>query len=209
MADSNIQSVLQEERSFTPPAPFAKRARPTAAELEALHAQAEADPNGFWADLARRELHWETPFTVTLDDSKAPNYRWFTDGRLNVAWNCLDVHLTERGHKTAIVFEGEPGDTRRLSYRELHAEVCRFANALSARGVKSGDRVVIYMPLVPEIVIAMFACVMHEFHERRDFFGRRDSDGIGQRNGAHTELARVGWGFQALARRIQFRMIGA
>ena len=158
MADSNIQSVLQEERSFTPPAPFVARARLTAADLEALHAQAEADPNGFWADLARRELHWETPFSVTLDESNAPNYRWFTDGRLNVSYNCLDVHLTERGHKTAIVFVGEPGDTRRLSYRELHAEVCRFANALSARGVKSGDRVVIYMPLVPEIVIAMFAC---------------------------------------------------
>ena len=158
MADSNIQSVLQEERSFTPPAPFAARARVTAAELQALYAHAERDPNGFWADLARRELHWHTPFTVTLDESQAPNYRWFTDGTLNVSWNCLDVHLTERGHKTAIVFEGEPGDTRRLSYRELHAEVCRFANALKAHGVKSGDRVVIYMPLVPEIVVAMFAC---------------------------------------------------
>ena len=158
MPDSNIRSVLQEERTFTPPAPFAARARLSAAELQALHVQAERDPNGFWADLARRELHWQTPFTVTLDESKAPNYRWFTDGKLNVAWNCLDVHLAERGHKTAIVFEGEPGDTRRLSYRELHAEVCRFANALKARGVKSGDRVVIYMPLVPEIVVAMFAC---------------------------------------------------
>ncbi len=158
MPDSNIQSSLHEERTFAPPAAFASRARPTAAELQALHAQAERDPSGFWADLARRELQWQTPFTVTLDESKAPNYRWFTDGKLNVSWNCLDVHLAERGHKTAIVFEGEPGDTRRLSYRELHAEVCRFANALKARGVKSGDRVVIYMPLVPEIVIAMFAC---------------------------------------------------
>ena len=96
-----------------------------------------SDPNGFWADLARRELHWQTPFTVTLDDSKAPNYRWFTDGQLNVSCNCLDVHLAERGHKTAIIFEGEPGDTRRLSYRELHAEVCRFANALKAQGVEA------------------------------------------------------------------------
>ncbi len=158
MADSNIQSVLLEERTFPSPAPFAARARLTARELQALHAQADKDPNGFWADLARRELHWHEPFTVTLDESKAPNYRWFTDGKLNVSWNCLDVHLAERGHKTAIVFEGEPGDTRRLSYRELHAQVCRFANALQARGVKSGDRVVIYMPLVPEIVVAMFAC---------------------------------------------------
>ena len=158
MADSNIQSVLLEERTFAPPAAFAARAQLAAAELEALHAQAAADPTGFWGDLARRELAWHTPFKVTLDDSKAPNYRWFTDGTLNVSWNCLDVHLAERGHKTAVVFEGEPGDTRRLSYRELHAEVCRFANALKARGVKQGDRVVIYMPLVPEIVIAMHAC---------------------------------------------------
>ena len=71
---------------------------------------------------------------MTLDDSKAPNYRWFTDGQLNVSFNCLDVHLEERGHKTAIIFEGEPGDMRRLSYRELHAEVCRFANALQGAG---------------------------------------------------------------------------
>ncbi len=158
MPESNIQSTLLEERTFEPPTAFTKRSQLAPAELEALHAQAEKDPTGFWADLARRELHWQTPFTVTLDDSKAPNYRWFTDGRLNVSWNCLDVHLAERGHKTALIFQGEAGDTRRLSYRELHAEVCRFANALKSRGVKQGDRVVIYMPLVPEIVIAMHAC---------------------------------------------------
>jgi acetyl-CoA synthetase len=158
MSESSIRSVLLEEREFPPPAPFLARARLTAKELQALHARAEQDPNGFWADLARRELHWHTPFTVTLDDSKAPNYRWFTDGTLNVSWNCLDVQLAESGHKTALIFEGEPGDTRRLSYRELHADVCRFANALKSRGVKKGDRVVIYMPLVPEIVVAMHAC---------------------------------------------------
>jgi acetyl-CoA synthetase len=158
MPESNIQSVLREERTFAPPAPFAARARLSPADLDALRARAKKDPIGFWADLARRELHWHTPFTVTLDESKAPNYGWFTDGQLNVSWNCLDVHLAERGHKTALIFEGEPGDTRRLSYRELHAEVCRFANALKSRGVKTGDRVVIYMPLVPEIVIAMHAC---------------------------------------------------
>jgi acetyl-CoA synthetase len=158
MSESNIKSVLLEERTFAPPAPFAARAQLSPQELQSLYARAEQDPTGFWADLARRELHWQTPFTVTLDDSKAPNYRWFTDGTLNVSWNCLDVQLAERGHKTALVFEGEPGDTRRLSYRELHSEVCRFANALKSRGVKKGDRVVIYMPLVPEIVIAMHAC---------------------------------------------------
>ena len=110
------------------------------------------------SELARSTCIGSKPFTVALDDSKAPNYRWFTDGELNVSWNCLDVHLAERGDKTAIIFEGEPGDTRTLSYRELHAEVCRFANALQSLGVGSGDRVVIYMPMVPEAVIAMQAC---------------------------------------------------
>jgi acetyl-CoA synthetase len=158
MPDKNIQSVLQEERSFPPAAPFAARAQIKPADLAALKARADREPESFWADLARQELTWHKPFSVVLDDRNAPNYRWFTDGELNASYNCLDVHLTDRGHKTAIVFEGEPGDTRRLSYRELHAEVCRFANVLRAQGVKRGDRVVIYMPLIPEIVVAMHAC---------------------------------------------------
>ena len=91
------------------------------------------DSGRIWRE---QELAWHKPFTVTLDESRAPNYRWFTDGQLNVSFNCLDVHLDDRGDKTAIIFEGEPGDTRRLSYRELHAEVCAFANALKAQGVK-------------------------------------------------------------------------
>ncbi len=115
-------------------------------------------PQAFWADQARQELVWHRPFTRVLDESRAPNFEWFADGQLNVAYNCLDVHLRERGHKTALVFEGEPGDSRRLSYQELHAEVCRASNALRALGVRCGDRVVIYMPLVPEIIIAMLAC---------------------------------------------------
>ena len=158
MAQPSIQSVLLEERTFEPSPGFVARSQLQPTALEALHAQAKADPTGFWADLARKELHWHRPFTQTLDESQAPNFRWFADGQLNVSWNCLDVHLEERGHKTAIVFEGEPGETRKLSYRELHAEVCRFANVLKSRGVEQGDRVVIYMPLVPEIVIAMHAC---------------------------------------------------
>jgi len=158
MPDKNIQSVLQEERTFPPAASFAARAQIKPADLEALRQRASREPERFWADLARQELTWHKPFSVVLDDRNAPNYRWFTDGELNVSYNCLDVHLTERGHKTAIIFEGEPGDTRRLSYRELHAEVCRFANVLRAQGVKRGDRVVIYMPLIPEIVVAMHAC---------------------------------------------------
>ena len=158
MADKNIKSVLLEERTFPPPAAFTARARIKPADLESLRKRARADHVGFWADLAAQELTWQTPFTEAFDDSDAPNYRWFSDGRLNASVNCLDIHLDERGHKTALIFEGEPGDVRRLSYRELHAEVCRFANALKAHGVRRGDRVIIYMPLVPEIVIAMHAC---------------------------------------------------
>jgi acetyl-CoA synthetase len=158
MAGKNIESVLLEERSFPPSPQFTAKAGLKAADLQKLRKAAAADHEGFWADLARKELVWQEPFTVGLDASEAPNYRWFVDGRLNVSFNCLDVHLAERGHKTAIIFEGEGGDTRHLSYRELHAEVCRFAGALRDQGVQRGDRVIIYMPLIPETVIAMHAC---------------------------------------------------
>jgi len=154
----NIKSVLVEERSFTPSADFTARARIKAEDLAKLKADAAANYKGFWARQAQSELRWHKPFSVTLDESNAPNYRWFVDGELNVSHNCLDVHLEERGHKTAITFVGEPGDVRHVSYRELHADVCRFANALSSLGVKQGDRVVIYMPLTVEAVVAMHAC---------------------------------------------------
>ena len=156
--DKNIESVLIEQRTFPPSPEFTARARVKPRDLEALRKRAADDHVGFWADLASQELSWHRPFTVALDETRAPNYRWFTDGRLNASWNCLDVHLNERGHKTAIIFEGEPGDVRRLSYRELHADVCRFANALKAQGINKGDRVVIYMPMVPEVLVAMHAC---------------------------------------------------
>jgi acetyl-CoA synthetase len=158
MADKDIQSVLQEDRVFPPSAQFRKTAALKAADLQAMYAKAERDSVGFWADLARAEIDWQQPFTVALDSDQAPNYRWFTDGRLNVSHNCLDVNLRERGGKIAIAFEGEPGDVRKLTYAELHGEVCRFANALKAAGIGRGDRVVIYMPLIPEAVIAMQAC---------------------------------------------------
>jgi acetyl-CoA synthetase len=149
---------LNEQRVFPPSKQFARNAVLKAADLEALHAKAAADYIGFWSDLALAEIVWHQPFTVPLDDADAPNYRWFADGQLNVSFNCLDVNLARHGDKAAIVFEGEPGDVRVLSYRELHAEVARFANALSARGVTAGDRVVIYMPLIPEAIVAMQAC---------------------------------------------------
>jgi len=158
MTDKNIKSSLLEERTFAPAPAFTARAVVKPADAEKMRQHAREDNVGFWMQLAARELSWQTPFTVGLDDSKAPNYRWFTDGRLNASVNCLDVHLSARGHKTAVIFEGEPGDVRRLSYRELHAEVCRFANALKDQGIARGDRVIIYMPLVPEILVAMHAC---------------------------------------------------
>jgi acetyl-CoA synthetase len=158
MAQKDIQSVLQEDRVFPPPAQFRKHAALKAADLQAMYSRAAQDYVGFWSDLATAEIDWHQPFTVALDDSRAPNYRWFTDGQLNVSFNCLDVNLRERSEKVAIVFEGEPGDVRTLTYAALHAEVCRFANALKARGIVRGDRVVIYMPLIPEAVIAMQAC---------------------------------------------------
>jgi len=158
MAQKDIQSVLQEDRVFAPSAQFRKHAALKAGELQGMYDKAAHDYVGFWADLANTEIDWRRPFTVPLDDSQAPNFRWFTDGQLNVSHNCLDVNLRERGEKVAILFEGEPGDVRKLTYAELHGEVCRFANALKATGIRHGDRVVIYMPLIPEAVIAMQAC---------------------------------------------------
>jgi acetyl-CoA synthetase len=158
MAQKDISSVLQEKREFPPSAAFRKQATIKAAQLQGMYDKAAEDYVGFWADLAVANIEWHRPFTVPLDDVRAPNYRWFTDGQLNVSYNCLDVHLAERGDKTAIIFEGESGESRKLTYAQLHQEVCRFANALKSKGIQPGDRVVIYMPLVPEVVIAMQAC---------------------------------------------------
>jgi acetyl-CoA synthetase len=158
MNNKSIESALSEHRSFPPPADFAAAAFPDASALQALREHAARDHEGFWAGQARTELRWHRPFTRTLDATRAPNYQWFADGRLNVSWNCLDAHLEERRQRTAILFEGEGGAVRRLSYGELHADVCRFANALRALGAKAGDRIVIYMPLIPEAIVAMHAC---------------------------------------------------
>ncbi len=158
MSNDNFQSVLAEKRKFPPPADFAAQAGLDAAKLTALRVAAEHDYIGFWGDLAKRELAWQTPFHIVLDESRAPNYAWFTDGRLNASVNCLDRHLGARGDKIAIRYEGEKGDTRNWTYKELHAEVCRLANALKSLGVKKGDRVVIYLPHSPEAVVAMQAC---------------------------------------------------
>ena len=148
-------SHLQDDGASYPPDPaFTAAAR--IAERAVVDA-ASADPIAWWEDQARR-LDWDTPWTRTLDDDDAPFFRWFTGGTLNVAANCLDRHLAERGDKVAFHWEGEPGDTQTITYRDLHARVCRFANGLKSLGVERGGRVAIYMGMVPELPIAMLAC---------------------------------------------------
>ena len=158
MSHEDIESILIEKRIFPASDKFKAAASFKKADMDALHAEAEADHEGFWARLAREEMDWHTPFSTVLDESRAPHYAWFTDGKINVSYNCLDRHIAERGDKTAIIFEGEKGDTRSLSYKQLLTDVCRFANGLKAQGIKKGDVVVIYMPMVPEAVVAMQAC---------------------------------------------------
>jgi acetyl-CoA synthetase len=158
VSTEDIKSGLIENRLFKPSAEFTAKARIKPDDLKAMQQQAENDYEGFWADQARKNLDWYKPFTEVLDDSNAPHFKWFADGKINVSYNCIDRHLAKKANKTAIIFEGEPGDVRHISYQQLHDEVCQFANALKAKGINSGDRVVIYMPMVPEAVIAMQAC---------------------------------------------------
>ena len=158
MAD--IESLKQESRVFSPPADMVKQAAVSGMDAyRALCDEAERDYEGFWARLARENLSWQTPFTKTLDESDAPFYKWFSDGKLNVSYNCLDRNL-ENGNaeKTAIIFEADGGEVTRLTYRELHGRVCQFANGLKSLGIRKGDRVVIYMPMSVEGVVAMQAC---------------------------------------------------
>ncbi|OGT19005.1 MAG: acetyl-coenzyme A synthetase, partial [Gammaproteobacteria bacterium RBG_16_57_12] len=155
---SNIESILHEQRLFQPSAQFRSGARISAEELSRLRLEAQADHAGFWGKLARQEITWQTPFETTLDTRNAPHYRWFHDGRLNVSHNCLDRHLPAKADKIAIIFESEQGAIQHIRYADLHRRVCQFANALKAQGVEQGDRVVIYLPMTPEAVIAMQAC---------------------------------------------------
>ncbi|SPD43675.1 acetate--CoA ligase [Cupriavidus taiwanensis] len=157
---SAIESVMQEHRVFNPPEAFASQAAiPSMDAYRALCDEAERDYEGFWARHARELLHWNKPFTKVLDESNAPFYKWFEDGQLNASYNCLDRNL-ENGNadKVAIVFEADDGTVTRITYRELHAKVCRLANGLKTLGIKKGDRVVIYMPMSVEGVVAMQAC---------------------------------------------------
>jgi acetyl-CoA synthetase len=155
----NIESVSHETRSFPPPAAFAKQANISSADFQAMNAEAAGDYTGYWARLARENLHWHKPFTLTLDESNAPFYRWFHDGLLNVSYNCLDVNLQNgNADKVAIIFEADDGAVTKVTYQTLYHKVCQFANGLKSLGIKKGDRVIIYMPMSIEGVIAMQAC---------------------------------------------------
>jgi acetyl-CoA synthetase len=159
MTQPTIESILQENRSFPPSDEFASKAAVKSLDAyKQLYAAAQADPTGFWADQATKELHWFKPWDTVLDWSNPPFAKWFDGGKINLSYNCLDRHLATRGDKPAIVWEGEPGDSVTLTYKQLHAEVCKFANVLKGQGVQAGDRVGIYMPMVPEAAIAMLAC---------------------------------------------------
>ncbi len=157
---SAIESVLVENRVFEPSKEVVDAARVSGmAGYHALCAEAEKDFNGFWARLARENLVWNKAFTQTLDESNAPFYKWFDDGELNASANCLDKHMgTPNENKVAVIFEADDGAVTKITYKELLARVCQFANALQARGVQKGDRVLLYMPMTPEGVIAMQAC---------------------------------------------------
>ena len=157
MSDTSSQTLdnlLAEDRTFPPSAEFAAQANLQAEAYE----RAAADPDAFWAEQANR-LSWSTPFSTVLDWSDAPHAKWFADGKLNVAYNCVDRHVEAgNGETVAIHWEGEPGDTRTITYAQLQVEVAKTANALSSLGLQAGDRVAIYLPTIPEAIFSMLAC---------------------------------------------------
>jgi acetyl-CoA synthetase len=154
-----IESVLSEHRTFHPDHAFVEHAHVSGmAAYEKLCADANNNYEKFWADLARELIVWKKPFTKTLNDSNAPFYKWFEDGELNVSYNCLDKHLSSQPNKIAIIFEADNGDVTNVTYKELYEKVCQFANGLKTFNLNLGDRVVIYLPMGIEAVVAMLAC---------------------------------------------------
>ncbi len=157
---AETEPVKQENRVFMPPTELVKHANISGMDAyQALCAEADRDYEGFWAARARENLQWHKPFTKVLDESNAPFYKWFEDGQLNVSYNCLDVNLQNgNADKVAVIFEADNGDVTKVTYRELHQKVCQFANGLRSLGIKKSDRVVIYMPMSVEGMVAMQAC---------------------------------------------------
>ncbi len=181
MSSGQIDTVMQEDRKFPPPAEFVSRALIDEKQYEELYAAAKADPQKFWGDLAKSELHWFAPFGQVLEWNE-PFAKWFVGGQTNVSYNCLDAHLTTaRRNKAALIWEGEPGEQRTLTYQQLHREVCKFASALKGLGLAKGDVATIYMPMVPELAIAMLACarlgIVHSV-----VFGGFSAEAIADRN---------------------------
>jgi acetyl-CoA synthetase len=159
MATKMIESVLQETRVFPPSDAVVKQANVSGmAAYRALCDEAEKDFQGFWGRLAREHVLWNRPFTQVLDESNAPFYKWFHDGELNASYNCLDRHLQTQPDKVAIIFEADDGQVTRITYRDLHRRVCMMANGLKSLNIKKGDRVIIYMPMSIEVVVAMQSC---------------------------------------------------
>jgi len=157
---NSINNILEEKRIFPPSKKFAENSNiSTQEELLSLRIQASDNPIQFWESFGKSELDWFEPFQTVLDNENAPFFKWFKEGKLNITYNCLDRHI-KRGHggKTALIWEGEPGDSKKYTYEELLKEVCKAANALKAIGVKKGDLVCIYMPMIPEAMFAMLAC---------------------------------------------------
>ncbi len=158
MADDLIESILNEPRSFGPPKDFIDQANIDEEKANNLKKQAEENHIQYWATLAKDQLEWFQPFNNILDESKAPNYEWFNDGVINASYNSLDVNVSKNPNKTAIIFETESGKSEHITYKELLSKTSQFANGLKKLGVEPMDRVVIYMPMCPEAVIAMQAC---------------------------------------------------
>lgn len=155
----SIESVLHEHRVFAPGKAFASQATVASMEeYQRLCQEAAQDYEGFWAKLARELLIWHKPFTKTLNEDNAPFYKWFEDGELNVSVNCLDKHLQTIPNKTAIIFEADNGDVKNISYKDLYHQVCQFANGLKSLNLAKGDRVIIYLPMGIEAIVAMQAC---------------------------------------------------
>jgi len=157
----DIESLLKEKRVFKPDAAFTRQSNWNKKTVDEYRKLGAKNPEKFWAKMAKQNVSWFTPWKKVLD-WKPPFAKWFVGGKLNVSYNCLDRHLEGenawRRNKAAIIWEGEPGDSRTLTYAELHREVCRFSNVMKDLGVKKGDRVALYMPMIPELAIAMLAC---------------------------------------------------
>ncbi|MEX0701222.1 MAG: acetate--CoA ligase [Planctomycetales bacterium] len=181
MSSDSIESVLQENRTFPPPKEFVAQAHVNSEkQYEQMWRRAKEDPAAFWGELAEN-LDWFKKWDAVLE-GKMPDTKWFAGGKINAAYNCLDRHLdTWRKNKAAIIWEGEPGDQRVLTYQDLHREVCKFANVLKQLGIGKGDRVTLYMPMVPELAIAMLACARigapHSI-----IFGGFSADAVADRN---------------------------